>query len=143
MFFSKVSQNGLFLTFTCNQHDHFGLSNVRRWINNYEFGLFKKIYGHLAEHELTELKKSLEQASSEIFLRKWMEVRLLFLDYLLKSRTSPLVNVSELFARDEYQGEAGNLPHIHAIVSLNWEEINDDKKSALKDLVRASYVNIV
>ena len=120
-----------FLTVTCNQHDHFGLNHIMQWINKYEFNHLKKKLGHLAKHEADKLKESLEQAAAGLLLLNWMEVWLLFTDYLLKSKSSPLVNVNELFSCDEYQGEAGNLPHIHAIISLNWEAINDEHKSDL------------
>ena len=75
-----------------------------------------------------KIKQSLEQVASGFLLRNWMEVWLLFLDYLLKSKGSPLKNMNELFARDEYQGEAETLPHIHAIISLDWENINNKHK---------------
>ena len=44
-----------------------------------------------------------------------MEVCELFLDYLLESKSIPLHNVNDLFVRDEYQSDSGNLPHIHLL----------------------------
>ena len=49
-----------------------------------------------------------------------------------------------MFARDEYQQDKGNLSRIHAMIRLNWDEINtDDRMSFIEDLVRASVVDYV
>ena len=47
-----------------------------------------------------------------------MEVRSLFIDYLIGSDESPYAPVDAVFVRDEFQDLMGNLPHIHMLLSL-------------------------
>ena len=76
-----------FVTFTCNQHDHFGMKHLRQQKNQCDFAYFRQRLGHSANHEINELTKVLEQASAGILLRDWMEVCLLFLDYICNLTT--------------------------------------------------------
>jgi hypothetical protein len=39
----------------------------------------------------------------------------------MNSDEKPAGDINCLFARDEYQGGTGNLPHIHAIVCVNYD----------------------
>ena len=40
------------------------------------------------------------------------------------SPASPFKNVSSLFARYIFQCQAGNLPHIHTIIKINWNGLH-------------------
>ena len=139
----KYHKMDLFLTFTCNQKEHFGIKHIREWIDSQEWQNHFIGFKSLFEHEKIEIKNALEQSSSGLFLRNWMEVRELFLDYLLQSKSSPLHNVSDLFARDEYQSDSGNLPHIHSMCKIDWDKLTNAQKSELDDLVRASIIDII
>ena len=50
-----------FLTFTCNQRDHFGTSNIKKWIDNDEW---KSNYPNFYQLELDEQKEILEYIDS-------------------------------------------------------------------------------
>ena len=65
------------------------------------------------------------------------------MDYLKTSPSSPLKHVSSLFARHEFQGHAGNLPHIHAMLKVNWTKLTNDEKLFVNDCIRASVLDIV
>ena len=48
-----------------------------------------------------------------------------------------------MFARDTYQAEIDNLPHVHMMSCLKIEELNEDQIRKLNDLIRASVCDIV
>ena len=51
--------------------------------------------------------------------------------------------MSTLFARHEFQGQAGNLPHIHAMIKVNWDGLSYEEKLFVDDCIRASVLDIV
>ena len=78
-----------------------------------------------------------------------MEVRKLWLEYITYSTTSILCRVTNVFFRDEYQEESGNLAHIHGLVALYDEDMSNEEfrvfvsglqKSAVCDLFPASEI---
>ena len=108
-----------FLTFTCKQKDHFGTKRIRSWIDE---GLWKKNYPNfnkLTPNQQDEITAAMEQSAAGLLLRNWLETRKLFLNYLLRSTSSAFKSVGDIFARDEYQMDQGNLPHIHALLKLD------------------------
>ena len=71
-----------------------------------------------------------------------MEVRKLFLDYLLHLSSSPLKSVGDLFACDKYQSNKGNLSHMHGMCSIEWNKLTSEQCIELEDIVRASMYDI-
>ena len=47
-----------------------------------------------------------------------------------------------MFARDEYQKDAGNLLHIHAMININWDGLNEEQQYFVEELMRASVCDI-
>ena len=47
-----------------------------------------------------------------------------------------------MFARDEYQKDAGNLPHMHDIICINWDDLDEEQRSFVEELVRANVCDI-
>ena len=82
-------------------------------------------------------------ASATLTLRNWMEVRLLFVDYLVGSDESPYAPVDAVFVRDEFQDLMGNLPHIHMLLSLDLKNATVDQQARIDDLIRADVGSIV
>ena len=120
-----------FLTFTCNQRDHFGTSNIKKWIDNDEW---KSNYPNFYQLELDEQKEiqcAMIEASAGMLLRCWEEVFLLFINYLRKSKSSPFKKLSAIFARKEYQTSKGNLSHSHMMVALDYKLMSIDEKNLL------------
>ena len=134
----------LFLTFTCNQKEHFGVKCIRNWIDSGDWKQHYNEYRFLSDSEQDEVNKAIHRSSASLILRNWMETRALFLQYLLKSESSCFQSVSDIFARDEYQYFVGNLPHIHLMLRLNRDKIQSENfLSFIEDLVRASVVDLV
>ena len=72
-----------------------------------------------------------------------MEVRSLFIDYLIGSDESPYAPVDAVFVRDEFQDLMGNLPHIHMLLSLDLKNATDAQRTRIDDLIRADVGSIV
>ena len=51
-------------------------------------------------------------------------------------------SAGDMFARDEYQKDAGNLPHIHAMININWDGLNEEQRNFVEELMRASVCDI-
>ena len=85
-----------------------------------------------------EVQDAMSQASSVLLLRNWKEVSKLFIDYIQKSPSSPFKRVGGIFTRYEYQKDVGNLSHIHLILQVLWDELDDQEQAFVQDLIRAS-----
>ena len=93
--------------------------------------------------EKIEIKNVLEQAASGSLLHAWNESCRIFLDFIKSRPSSPFKNVSSLFARHEFQSQAGNLPHIHTMIKINWNSLTNQEKQFVNDCIRASVLDIV
>ena len=139
----KYHKMDFFLTFTCNQSEHFGMSHIKRWIDG---TLWESNYPGLESFSLqdkAEISKGLKQSASGLLLRNWMEVRKIFIKYLYTSSSSPYNPSDAIFSRDEYQSDVGNLPHMHMMVSMDTLGMSDDQMQKVQDLIRASVVDII
>ena len=129
----RESSHDVFVTLTCDQREHFGIKNVKRCIDDGE--ALQNYKRHLADEfptceQLTartelEVQRSSQEASMTLTVRNWMEVRKTLIECLLRSPELPLGSeVEKNFVRDECQGDAGNLSHLHMLVAM--------KKSAVQ-----------
>ena len=139
------NQATYFYTHTCNQEDHFGLRNIKKWIDSYELEsiIISKISGIKGltkniERYRDELKKSIIQSSAVIMLRNWMEVSSIWMNYITTSTERPLGNVKQIWWRHEYQDTKGNLSHIHALV---WTESEPIKQTLNR--IRGSTIDLI
>ena len=139
----KYHKMDFFLTFTCNQKKHFGMSPLKEWVDSKEWIKHYPDYHDLNVFEREEIEKAVLQASGGLLLRNWQEVCKLFLDYLRKSPSSPYRKVLSIFARNEYQKEVGNLSHIHLMLQIYWKLLNESQTAFVMDLIRASILDIV
>lgn len=141
----------LFITLTCNQHEHFGISKIKRYIdsddslNNYKrFVLERFGIEEFTAAEEREIKFAIHEAAKGLLVRNWMEVRKLLIEYLMKSDELPLGSrVLKIFARDEYQGEAGNLSHVHMLVSLERSYDTEEGRLEIQRVIRGFVSEIV
>ena len=162
----------LFLTLTCNQSTFPGIKHLHHhkesmeWTKNYfpcesesqQPLNFHKIYHqreaesyiHQNQQNQRDIKKSFEMAYGSILGRCWMEVRKLWLDYISYSTSSILRKTTHVFFRDEYQEESGNLAHIHGLIALSRDDMNNEEfqtfvegltKSAVCDLFPTSEID--
>ena len=122
-----------FLTFTCNMRQHFGTKPIREWLDSDEWKEHYPRWESYTSTQQREIKQSLHQAASGLFLRVWEEVSAIFIDFLRNGKESPFAEMLAAFARKEYQPEAGNLSHIHFLGKLN--EMSERARVLLMDLI--------
>ena len=72
-----------------------------------------------------------------------MKTRTLFLQFRLKSKLSSLGSDADLFARNEYQKDGGNLLHIHLTLRLDSEHLTSTQAKVIDDLILSSICDIV
>ena len=51
--------------------------------------------------------------------------------------------MSTLFARHKFQDQAGNLPRIHAVIKINWDELTCEETLFVNNCIRASVLDII
>jgi hypothetical protein len=61
----------------------------------------------------------------------------------MNSDEKPAGDINCLFARDKYQGGAGNLPHIHAIVRVNYDANDPHAVDAFQDHIQGFVSDII
>jgi hypothetical protein len=71
-------------------------------------------------------------------LRQWMEVAMLYMEYIAYSDERPLGKVKNIWWRHEYQDTMGNLSHIHSLI---WLE--DEPKCDTQDRIRGSMATLI
>ena len=129
-----------FYTQSCNQKEFYGVRELKRWIDSTELRdeLFIA-YPHLSKDEHLELLDSMVQASCVPIVRNWMEVSEIHMLYMSKSPERPLGRVTKIWWRHEFQGEKGNLSHIHCLL---WTDDTDEEtilnriRGSVADLIR-------
>ena len=139
----------MFLTFTCNQRDHFGVRMIKRWLDSHEWEKHVPGFHDFPHHEKVMFVERIHESASCLLLRMWQEVCRLFMTYLRKSPTSPYRDVLSIFIRNEYQKDVGNLSHIHLLLEIKKPIVNGkivitpEHIDFLTDLVRANIFDIV
>ena len=129
-----------FYTTTVNQREHFGVCCIKNWIDSIHPILIHKFEGYTekTDAERKEIQTSIMQASANLFLQNYMETRKIFVDYLYSSKKSPFYPVCSIFVRDEYQADKGNLPHMHMMIEVFMDKLNDEQKLMIEDLIGAN-----
>ena len=115
----------LFLTYTPNQKDHPGLCHLHMWKESKEWTKDLRYYHNYLSTHKRDYEGSFEMAYTHTLTRCWLEVRKLWLQFIIYSTSTKLGKVSIAFFRDEYQDCSGNLSHIHGLVGLDKGDMND------------------
>jgi len=138
-----------FITYTPNQKDHPGLRHLhdwkesRRWTSNIER------YDSYPPTMQRDFDMSMEMAYTHTMTRCWLEVRKLWLQFIISSTTTKMGKVSHAFFRDEYQECSGNLCHIHGLIGFDRGNMDDEEfkefvcslqRNSVGDLVAADEV---
>ena len=133
-----------FYTHTANALDHFGVSQIKRWIEGDDV-MDLLCDGGETTAERKEIRQSIRQAASLPLLRNWVEVSILYMDYVANSDEKPLGNVEHIWWRFEFQDSVGNLPHIHALIWLedgeSPEVTNDRIRGSIMELIRPDEID--
>eukprot|EP00957_Ditylum_brightwellii_P207874 15354894-Ditylum_brightwellii.AAC.1 len=69
----KYHEMDYFLTFTCNQKDHFGTKPLQEWLDKEGWKEHFSGYYFLNNYEQKEIKEAANQASSTLYLCIWQE----------------------------------------------------------------------
>jgi hypothetical protein len=98
----------LFFTFTCNQSQHPGIRHLYKWKEN-EPSWSKQIKGYdtMPWEFKEDIRKSMEMAYTHVLTRTWLEVRKIWLEFIIYSTSTKLGKTSHAFFRDEYQDSSG------------------------------------
>ena len=80
---------------------------------------------YLSRRYREELKRSFEMAYGSVMGPCWMEVRKLWLEHITFSTSSIIGKAAHVFIRDEFQPGRGNLSHIHGLVALTKEDVDN------------------
>lgn len=126
---SDVLNFDLFVTYTCNQSSHPGICHLHKWKESKKWTKQVKDYNQFSSFQKDDIDKSMEMAYSNLLTRSWLEVRKLWLQFIIYSTTTKLGRVSHAFFRDEYQECAGNLSHIHGLFGLHRGAMNNEEFS--------------
>ena len=132
-----------FITLTCNQKQHFGIRKIKNWIDSEKWIQHIPCFDDLSYEHQNEIRKAIHQSASNRILRNWMEVRKALIEYIHTSICCSFYPVDSIFARDEYQDEEGNLPHIHMIIAVKTWEMDEEQLQNLEELIRASPGTII
>ena len=116
-----------FLTYTANQRDHPGLGHLWRWKEELSWTEAFNDFDTLTEEDKDDIKISMEMAYTQVLTRCWLEVRSIWIDFIMNSTSSALKRVVLGFFRDEYQESSGNLSHIHALVGLDRSDMDNQE----------------
>lgn len=115
----------LFLTYTPNQKDHPGLCHLHQWKETKGWTTDLRYYhGYPSTHK-KDYEDSFEMAYTHTLTRCWLEVRKLWIQFIIYSTSTKMGKVSIAFFRDEYQDCSGNLSHIHGLIGLHKGTMND------------------
>ena len=103
-----------FITHTCNQREHFGVSPIREWLEKKCDDI--KCNPNTPEIDRQCYIKTLRESAVGIITRGWLRCGEYYMDYVIKSDQEPLGPVHKYWWRWEYQEANGNVPHIHGIL---------------------------
>ena len=134
--------SSFFCTFTCAQARHFGTKIIKLWIDGDDWKSKFEGYKDLSDLDRHEIDNGMQQAAAGLLLRNWQETCKIFLDYLKNSPTSPFRRTGSMFARNEYQKDAGNLSHIHMMIEVKWDEMTMEERKFVDNLIRTNHLDI-
>lgn len=115
----------LFITYTPNQRDHPGLRHLHEWKESGDWMSKFEYHKGYPKSFTDDYKMSMEMAYTHMMTRCWLEVRKLWLQFIIFSTSTKLNRVSHAFFRDEYQESSANLSHIHGLIGLHRGDMDD------------------
>jgi hypothetical protein len=128
-----------FYTQSCNQEEFYGVHELKLWIDSPEFKqILIERNPEVTVDEISELVESMTQALCVTIVCNWMEVAEIHMLYVAKSPERPFGKVKKIWWRHEYQGEKGNLSHIHCLL---WVDGADEDE--IVDRIRGSVTELI
>lgn len=108
----KYHNMDFFMTFTCNQSENFGVSNIKRWLDGSSWEMYFPMFESYTFEEKAEISRGFEQSAAGLILWNWLEVRNMFICYLYTSETSPYHPSETIVSRYEYISQTQVTFHI-------------------------------
>ena len=141
----KYHPSNLFITITANQKLTFGLSPIKEFLDSHRGldAIEDTIGRKLQPWERDEYDRALHDASCTLMTRCWLKVRYIIMTYIMQSFEEPLRKVITLFWRDEYQGNMGNLSHIHGLLKVCVDMLDPEDLKKFHDVIRGFSADIV
>ncbi len=139
----KYHHQTFFFTITANQSRTPGLQHITEHKRSEDWTSSLPEWSECFRRERQEIKMAMEEASAVPLLRNWLEVRRLFIKHLLEKCSFIKCVGRSIFARDEYQGNAGNLPHNHMVFEGNRSQMSEDDHRFFEELIRTSAVDLI
>ena len=102
-----------FFTLTCNMSGCFGVKPL--------FESIKESFGGDSQENF----EATVQSFMSLFVRMWERVSGIVMEYVQKSNEKPLGDVDRIWWRYEFQSTQGNLPHIHCLLWLNENKMDE------------------
>jgi hypothetical protein len=123
-----------FVTFTCNQRDHFGLKKITSWLTGDE--IIEEFQKDIISYDdKLRLRETLQENSAVLITRQWTKVATLFMTYIAKSSEEPLGKIKDILWRFEHQEPVGNPPHIHGVVTREPLPEGRERQKELKKIL--------
>ena len=154
----------LFYTDTANQSERPGLHGLHSWLRSMAWSEELSKCHSMSHNDRVEVARAMDEAAGPHLYSLWNTTKRMFLHHLRHHRTA-IGRSSAIFARDEYQGKAGNLSHVHLITANEKTSERDDtpdlfsrrpegseeedlssseeKEFELRDMIRTSTLEIV
>ena len=102
-----------FFTLTCNMSGCFGVKPL--------FEAIKESF----QDETPENFEAIVQSFMSLFVRMWERVSAIVMQYIEQSNEKPLGDVNRIWWRYEFQSTQGNLPHIHCLLWVNENKLDE------------------
>ena len=131
-----------FLTFTLNQKEHPGVFHLHEWKSSKNWTSYFPGYDDMSVFEKDEIDRVFEESSAPHIYSNWSSVKYLLLRHI-KNHISALGTCTAIFARDEYQGDAGNVCHNHLILAIDKSTMNESTENYIQDLIRTFVFEVV
>jgi predicted GIY-YIG superfamily endonuclease len=129
-----------FFTQSCNQSTCRGLKKLRQWITSAEAIVrVQDRYGISYE----EASRILRTTAAPYIQRVWDVIADLWMRYIVNSKEEPLHKIDWAWWRKEFQDEAGNLSHIHAILRTSVDINTESGRNAVLEKIRGSLADLV
>jgi hypothetical protein len=106
----------LFVTYTNSQRSHPGTCHFYIWKESFLWSVYVPLYDTLSYEERQDVHDSFEMAYTHVLSRAWMEVQKIWINLIMRTKTSMLPEVKSALFRKEFQEDVGNLSHLHALL---------------------------
>jgi hypothetical protein len=128
-----------FYTHTTNQREHFGLAKLKQWLDSDEIVDQFCIGSKATMMTQDDIRQSILSGSAVFMLRQWMEISMIYMQYIAHSDERPLGKVKKIWWRHEYQDTMGNLSHIHSLIWLD----DGESEAVTLDRIRGSTTDLI